>query len=154
TFWGEFGPVLKEGLVGYETPDKDKILELLLAPSTADASALTSLDEYVGRMKEGQEAIYVLTGPKESIAKSPLLEAFVAKGYEVLLFSDANDELWLERAPRFKDKPVQSIARGDAKLGSEDERKKDTEALEAKQKDYGDLLALLRVHLQDEIKEV
>ncbi len=154
SFWGEFGPVLKEGLVGYDTPDKDKLLELLLAPSTAGSSELTSLDEYVGRMKEGQEAIYVLTGPKESVAKSPLLEGFVAKGYEVLLFSDPIDELWLERAQRFKDKPLQSIARGDVKLGSEDERKKATETLEAKQRDYGDLLALLRVYLQDEIKEV
>jgi molecular chaperone HtpG len=72
----------------------------------------------------------------------------------VLLFSDPVDELWLERAPRFKDKPLRSIGRGDVALGSEEERKKATEELEEKQKEYGDLLSCLRVHLQDEIKEV
>jgi molecular chaperone HtpG len=153
--WTEFGPVLKEGLVGYDVQDKEKLLELVMAASTAHASELTSLDEYVGRMKEGQEAIYFLTGSsKETIAKSPLLEAFVAKGYEVLLFADPIDELWLERAPRYKEKALQSIGRGDVKLGSEEEQKKAAASLEDKQKEYGDLLGCLRVHLQDEIKEV
>jgi molecular chaperone HtpG len=106
-------------------------------------------------MKEGQDAIYFLTGPtRESVAQSPLLEAFQAKGYEVLLFSDPIDELWLERAPRFKDKQLASIGRGEVKLGSEEERKKEAESLDQKSKEYGDLLTCLRVHLQDEIKEV
>jgi molecular chaperone HtpG len=72
----------------------------------------------------------------------------------VLLFSDPVDELWLERAPKFKDRPLQSIGRGEVKLGSEEDRKKATEALQEKQREYGDLLAALRAHLQDEIKEV
>jgi molecular chaperone HtpG len=106
-------------------------------------------------MKEGQDAIYFLTGPsKEALAKSPLLEAFVAKGYEVLLFSDPVDELWLERAPRYKDKPMQSIGRGEIKLGTDEDRKKETEALEEKQREYGDLLTCFRVLLADDIKEV
>jgi len=155
--WEEVGPVLKEGLLGGEAQDADKLMELVLAPSTADSAtaATTSLEAYVGRMKEGQEAIYFLTGAsKEAIAKSPLLESFVAKGYEVLLFSDPVDELWLERAPKYKDKPLQSIGRGEIKLGSEQERKKETEALEEKQREYGDLLTCFRVLLEDEIKEV
>jgi molecular chaperone HtpG len=106
-------------------------------------------------MKDGQDAIYFLTGPsREAVAKSPLLEGFAAKGYEVLLFTDPVDELWLERAPRYKDKPLTSIGRGEVKLGSDDDRKKDAEALEEKQKEYGDLLAFFRVKLQEEIKEV
>jgi molecular chaperone HtpG len=154
-FWAEFGPVLKEGLLGYDVQDKDKLLDLLLTGSTADASELTSLSQYVGRMKEGQDAIYFLAGSsKEAVAQSPLLEAFVEKGYEVLLFSDAVDELWLERAPAYKDKPLKSVGRGEIKLGSADDRKKEAEALDEKQKEYGDLLSCLRVHLQDEIKEV
>jgi molecular chaperone HtpG len=154
-FWAEFGPVLKEGLFNYDVPDKDKLLDLLLAPSTAHATDLTSLADYVGRMKEGQDAIYYLTGAsKESVARSPLLEAFVAQGYEVLLFSDAVDEVWLERAPRFKDKPWQSIGRGEVALGSEEERKKASASLEEKQKEYADLLGCFRAQLQDEIKEV
>jgi molecular chaperone HtpG len=154
-FWAEFGPVLKEGLVAYDAQDKDKLLDLVVSASTADPSRLTSLDQYVERMKEGQDAVYFLAGPsKETLAKSPLLEGFVDKGYEVLLFSDPIDELWLERAPRFKDKPLKSIGRGEAKIGSEEERKKAAQAIDEKQKEYGDLLACLRVHVQDEIKEV
>jgi molecular chaperone HtpG len=154
-FWEELGPVLKEGLLSPEAQEREKILDLVLAGSTADTSALTSLEQYVARMKEGQEAIYYLSGSsKEALAKSPLLEAFVAKGYEVLLFSDPVDEVWLDRAPTFKEKPLQSIGRGEIKLGSEEERKKETEALEEKQKAYGDLLTCFRVLLSDEIKEV
>lgn len=152
-FWAAFGPVLKEGLLSYDSQDKDKLLDLTLVASTHSA-LLTSLEDYVGRMKEGQEAIYFLTGPtKEAVAKSPLLETFVAKGYEVLLFADPIDELWLERAPRFKDKTLQSIGRGEVKLGSEEERKKASDELAEKQKEFGDLLACVRVALQDEIKE-
>ena len=126
----------------------------VVAHSTAGAE-LTSLEAYVGRMKDGQDAIYFLTGPsKEALARSPLLEAFVAKGYEVLLFSDAIDELWLERAPRYKDKALRSIGRGEVALGSDDERKQAADALEQQQQEYGDLLACLRVHLQEHVKEV
>ena len=153
-FWAEFGPVLKEGLLAPDQ-DKSKLLELIVTPSTAKPSEPTSLDAYVGRMKEGQGAIYFLTGTsKEAVAASPLLEAFVDKGYEVLLFSDPIDELWLERPPSFKDKQLVSISRGEIKLGSDEDRKQSTEALEASQKQHGELLTSLRVHLQDEIKEV
>jgi molecular chaperone HtpG len=154
-FWAEFGPVLKEGLLAYDVDHKDRLLDLLSARSTRSPDELTSLADYVSRMKEGQDAIYFLTGPtKDAVAQSPLLEAFKAKGYEVLLFSDPIDELWLERAPRFKDKQLVSIGRGEVKLGSEDERKKESDALQEKSKEYADLLACLRVHLQDEVKEV
>jgi molecular chaperone HtpG len=154
-FWGEFGPVLKEGFLAYDTDHKDRLLELLVARSSSSPNELTSLADYVGRMKEGQDSIYFLTGPtRESVAQSPLLEGFKAKGYEVLLFSDPIDELWLERAPRFQEKQLVSIGRGEVKLGSEEERKKEAESLDQKSKEYGDLLTCLRVHLQDEIKEV
>ena len=152
-FWGAFGPVLKEGLLAPDG-DKDKLLDLVLAASTDKAAPLTSLDEYVGRMKQGQDAIYFLTGPHDAIATSPLLERFLERGYEVLLFSDAVDELWLEQAPTYKDKPLRSIARGDIALGSDEERKQATEQLEHQQRELSDLLTCLRVHLQDRVKEV
>jgi molecular chaperone HtpG len=154
-FWAAFGPALKEGLLAYDAQDKDKLLDLVITASTHDPAKLASLDDYVGRMKDGQDAIYFLTGSsKEALARSPLLEAFAAKGYEVLLFADPIDELWLERAPRFKDKPLKSIGRGAVELGSEDERKQTAEALDEKHKQYGDLLSLFRVHLQRDVKEV
>jgi molecular chaperone HtpG len=184
TLWGEVGPVLKEGLLNAEPGDKDKLMELVLASSTfrggdakseakgepatgdadagtakdgnpASAAGLTSLADYVARMKEGQDAIYFLTGSsKEALAKSPLLEAFAAKGYEVLLFSDPVDELWLERAPTFQDKPLKSVGKGEIKLGSDEEQKKEEAAREAKEQEYRDFLTCFRVLLSDEIKEV
>jgi molecular chaperone HtpG len=154
-FWGAFGPVLKEGLLAFDAADKDKLLDLVVTHSTHAADKLVSLDDYVSRMKDGQDAIYFLSGPSyEAISRSPLLEAFTAKGYEVLLFTDPVDELWLERAPKFKDKPLTSIGRGEVKLGSDDERKQAAEALDEKQKEFADLLAFFRVQLQNEVKEV
>ncbi len=153
-FWSNFGPALKEGMLAYEDKDKDKLLELTLAGSTHDAAKLTSLEEYVGRMKEGQDSIYFLTGSsKDAVAKSPMLESFIAKGYEVLLFSDPIDELWLERAPRFKDKSLVSIGRGEVKLGTEEERKKEEGELAEKQKELGDLLSTIQASIHEEIKE-
>ncbi|MGO9837748.1 MAG: molecular chaperone HtpG [Polyangiaceae bacterium] len=153
-FWAQFGAVLKEGLLGFDD-DRDRLLGLLVTKSTAHASDLTSLEQYVGRMKEGQDAIYFLTGASsDAVARSPLLEAFAEKGYEVLLFSDPVDEIWLERTPKFKDKPFQSIGRGEIKLGSDEDKKKETAALDEKKKEYGDLLTSFRVYLQEEIKEV
>ncbi len=153
-FWGNFGPVIKEGLLAPDG-DQEKLLDLVVAATTHDATTPTTLGEYVGRMKEGQDAIYVLTGAsKEAVARSPLLEGFTAKGYEVLLFADPIDELWIEREPKFGDKPLKSIGRGDVQPGTADERKAAEAELEAKRRDLGDLLACLRVHLEGQVKEV
>jgi molecular chaperone HtpG len=175
TFWSELGPVLKEGLATYDAGDQDKLLELVLAHSTHrptgstpvgaepvpdtirgthDASAPTSLAEYVGRMKEGQPAIYFLVGSKDGVARSPLLEAFKDKGYEVLLFSDPIDEFWLEHAPSYQGKPLRSIAKGDVEFGSEEERKQQAAALDEQKAAYNDLLAKLRAILQEQVKAV
>ncbi len=146
-FWKELGPVLKEGLAAYDVPDKDKLLELVLARTTRAASEQVSLAEYVARMKEGQDAIYYLVGAPDTVAHSPLLEAFAEKGYEVLLFSDAIDELWLERAPRYSDKPMKAIDRGAIDLGAKD-------TADADKQRFAELLAALRVALQEDVKEV
>jgi molecular chaperone HtpG len=152
-FFAEFGPVLKEGLLAPDA-DHEKILELVVASSTVKSEG-TTLDDYVTRMKEGQDAIYYLAAPTRAAASSsPVLERFTQQGYEVLLFSDPIDEVWLDNAPAFKDKKLVSASRGEIKLGNEEQRKKESETLEQQQKDFADLLSLLRVHLQDEIKEV
>jgi molecular chaperone HtpG len=154
TFWSELGPVVKEGLATYDSTDQDKLLDLVLATSTNDPATPTSLGEYVGRMKEGQPAIYFLVGGKDAVARSPLLETFKDKGYEVLLFSDPIDEFWLEHAPSYQGKPMRSIARGDVELGSEDERKATAAALDEQKAQYSDLLARLRAVLQEQVKAV
>ena len=155
SFWSAFGPVLKEGLLAMESTDRDKLLDLVLATSTAQGSEPSDLAGYVSRMQPGQDKIYFLAGESaEAVANSPLLEAFVDKGYEVLLFSDPVDEIWLERAPDFDGKRMQSIARGEVELGSEADRKQASEELEKLQGEYKTLLGQMRVALQDEIKEV
>ena len=158
TFWREFGPVMKEGLLGFEEADNEKLLDLVMAYSTkkdGKATDLTTIEAYVERMPAEQTAIYVLTGSSpEAAAKSPLLESFAAKNIEVLLFADPVDELWIERAPKYKGKNIVSVGRGEVKLGSEAEQKQEAETLAEKQREFADLLACFRVHLQQDVKEV
>lgn len=155
SFWSELGPVMKEGLVAQDANDKNRVMELMLASSTHEENKLTTLDDYVSRMKEGQDAIYYLSGPNaDTVRRSPLLETFRAKGYEVMLFSDPIDELWLERSPSFKDKPLKAIGKGEVELGTEEEKKSAQQAKEEKERELKDLLTGIRAHLQDDVKEV
>lgn len=154
-FWQAFGPALKEGLVGGEPKEQERILNLTLTTSTHEDGKLTSLSDYVERMKEGQDVIYYMTGPSLSAVKnSPHLEAFAAKGYEVLWFTDPIDEIWLERGLTFKDKAFKSVGQGDVDLGTEEEKKEAEEKREDKERELKDLLSALRSSLQEEVKEV
>jgi molecular chaperone HtpG len=153
TFWTEFGAVLKEGLLGFDE-GQDKLLELVLAAST-DGPELTGLAEYVGRMKEGQPAIYYLTAASRDAAeRSPHLEAFRARGYEVLLYLDPIDELWLRMRREFEGKTLASVAQGTVDLGSEEDKKKEEAAREETNERFKDLLLALRAALQDDVKDV
>jgi molecular chaperone HtpG len=153
TFWTEFGAVLKEGLLGFEE-GQDKLLELVLAPSTEGAEP-TALAAYVTRMKEGQPAIYYLTAvSREAAERSPHLEAFRARGYEVLFFLDPIDELWLRLRREFEGKKLTSVAQGTPDLGAEADRKKDEPAREETTERFKDLLLALRAALQDDVKDV
>jgi molecular chaperone HtpG len=156
TFWAEFGPAFKEGLLGFAPEkDKEKLLSLVLAASTHHQSELSSLDDYVERMKEGQDAIYYAFGASRRAAEqSPHLEAFREKGYEVLLLSDQVDEVWLQSTSEYRGKKLQSVGRGEIELGTAEERKHSEEALEEKQREYKDLLNCIRVHMQEDLKEV
>jgi molecular chaperone HtpG len=153
--WSQFGPVLKEGLLDY-AEDRERILDLVLAPSSADETKLVSLAEYVERMPAHQEAIYFIAGPKlDVLRRSPHLEAFKEKGVEVLFFVDPVDEVWLGQGPvDYREKPWKSIGHGEVDLGSDDEKEKKKEALEQREADLSDLLKTLRSALQDDVKEV
>ncbi len=154
-FWAEFGPVLKEGLLDW-TEKKERILDLTLCASTAHESRLTALDEYVERMPEDQEAIYYLSGPSRRVlASSPQLEAFRARGIEVLLFTDPVDEVWLQQAPpEYRGKHFQSAAEGDVALGSDEEKEQAAARAEEQESDYKGLVAAVRAAIQDQVKEV
>jgi molecular chaperone HtpG len=153
TFWTEFGAVLKEGLVGFEE-GHERILELIVAPST-EGPEPASLGAYVARMKEGQPAIYYATAATREVAeRSPHLEAFRARGYEVLFFLDPVDELWLRLPRQFEGKTLTSVATGAVDLGTEDEKKQAAAAREEKSEELKDLLLALRAALQDDVKDV
>jgi molecular chaperone HtpG len=114
-FWGNFGAVLKEGI--WEDSDhRDELAHLARFRSSAQ-DGLVSFAEYVGRMKEGQEAIYFLTGDNaDLIAKSAQLEGFRARGVEVLLLDDQIDSFWPERLDSFDSKPIRSVTQSAADL--------------------------------------
>jgi len=144
-FWPEFGAVLKEGLVGLDE-NQERILELVLAPSTQ--GELTSLAEYVGRMKDGQDAIYYMTAATQSAAeRSPHLEAFRDKGFEVLFFTDPVDELWLRLDRQFQGKKLVSVATAGVTPGASSEEAPAADELQP-------LLDKLRALLQDHVKDV
>ncbi|HEB88014.1 MAG TPA: molecular chaperone HtpG [Deltaproteobacteria bacterium] len=155
SFWAEFGPVVKEGLLDFQEK-RERILDLVLAPSTADEGKLTSLAAYKERMPEDQKAIYYIAGPKLDVLKrSPHLEAFREKGIEVLFLTDPVDEVWVSQGPiAYQDLPFKSIGHGEVELGSEEEQEKAKEALAREEENLGDLLKAIRAAIQDEVKEV
>ncbi|HYM03126.1 MAG TPA: molecular chaperone HtpG [Stellaceae bacterium] len=157
-FWENFGAVLKEGL--YEDHEhRDQLLPLMRFRSTA-GDALVSLDEYVGRMRPGQDAVYTITGDNvDLVRKSPQLEGFRARGVEVLLLTDPIDEFWMPALGQYKDHPLKSVTRGAADLGKIEasEEKKDGQDKAASAPTEGaiaSLVALFKLSLGDVVKDV
>lgn len=154
TFWGEFGRVLKEGLF-QDQKNRDTLLDLCLFPTTHSPDQPTSLADYVGRMKPGQDKIYFMTGESRTAAEhSPHLEAFREKGCEVLLLTDTVDEIWTQTSHEYKEKSFQSAAKGVAELGSEEERKTAEEERKKKEETSKSLLEFLCKRLDAYVKEV
>ena len=155
TFWSEFGRVLKEG-PGEDFANKEKIAGLLRFASThLDTEAqVVGFKDYIGRMKEGQEAIYYITADSFAAAQhSPHLEIFRKKGIEVLLLSDRVDEWMLGGLTEFEGKKLQAIAKGDLDLGKlEDEAEKESKKqIEDASKDF---IEKVKKTLGEQVKEV
>ena len=118
-FWKEFGQVLKEGPIE-DNENRDRIARLLRFSTTHNDSEIqsVSLDDYIARMKEGQEKIYYVSGENHlAVKNSPHLEIFRKKGIEVLLLSDRVDEWLTGYLSEYEGKSLESIARGDLDLG-------------------------------------
>ncbi len=151
-FWTDFGAVLKEG-VGEDHANQERLAKLLRFASTHSDTGV-SLTDYVGRMKEGQEAIYYITAESLAAAKSsPQLEIFRKKGIEVLLLVDRVDEWMLAHLFEFDGKPLQSVAKGAVDLGKlqdEGEKKLAEEAAEA----FKPVLERLKEALKNRAKDV
>lgn len=146
-FWKNFGKVLKEGIT-QDFDAKDKLLSLCLFESTNDAEKVTTLKDYVSRMKDDQKAIYYMTGPsRRAIEHSPHLEAFQAKGYEVLLFTDPVDEMMVQMVWEFETKKLKSVAKGIADLD-------DDRDLAKQLKEYSKLMDVLQAKLNENVRQV
>ncbi|GGM64300.1 chaperone protein HtpG [Micromonospora sonchi] len=154
TFWTEFGAAVKEGLID-DSDNQDVLLEILSVVSTHDEAELTDLAGYVGRMKDGQSDIYYATGEnRATIENSPHMEAFRAKGYEVLLLTDPVDEVWVERVGSYDGRALRSVAKGQVDLDTEEERKEAESERERQRAEYADLLGWMGGVLADSVKEV
>ena len=151
-FWKDFGAVLKEG-VGEDHANHERLCKLFRFASL-HADEGVSLSDYVGRMKEGQEAIYVITADSLAAAKSsPQLEIFRKKGIEVLLLTDRVDEWMLSHLYEFDGHPLRSVTKGAVDLGKlqdEAEKKQAEEATTA----IKPVLDRLKATLKDRVKDV
>ncbi len=176
SFWANFGAVLKEGLIA-DVDAREQLLAVSTFASTRPAQAGvgdaasgsdetprdderdddevgTTIAEYVSRMADGQEEIYYLTGTsRAAVENSPHLEAFRARGVEVLILTDPVDEVWVDAVGEVDGKRLRSVAKGDVDLsgiGSESEDRED----EPDAAEFADLLTWLGEELSDEVKQV
>ena len=139
-FWKNFGMAFKEGI--YEDPaNRVEIAELSRFYSTNSEDKLTSLDEYISRVKEGQTTIYYITGDDiPTLRNNPQLEAFKEKGLEVLLLTDPIDEFWVQTLTNFKGYPIKHVSQADVDLKFE---RKEPKADEGSLKKLTDFMAEL-----------
>ena len=147
-FWKNFGMAFKEGI--YEDPaNRVEIAELSRFYSTNSEDKLTSLDEYISRVKEGQTTIYYITGDDiPTLRNNPQLEAFKEKGLEVLLLTDPIDEFWVQTLTNFKGYPIKHVSQADVDLKFE---RKEPKSDEGSLKKLTDFMAEL---FKDEVGKV
>lgn len=154
-FWEQFGKVLKEGPVE-DSANREQILKLLRFTSTHSdgENPTTSLEDYISRMKEGQEKIYFITADNYTAAKnSPHLEVFLKKDIEVILMFDRVDEWMMGHITEFDGKQLQSVAKGELDLGKiegedgDDEEKKTPE-------EASKVVERIKAVLEDKVEDV
>lgn len=156
-FWENFGSVLKEGL--YEDAEsRADLLKLLRCRSTA-GEIFVSLDDYINRMKEGQETIFYICGENaEKLARNPHIEGFKAKNVEVLLLTDTVDDFWPPAVGEYKGKTFKSVTRAGEELGkikgSDTDKAKDDSKAAMLDQDTTSLIALMKLTLGESVKDV
>lgn len=146
-FYREFGKPLKEGL--YQDYENKEALQELVRFKSTRVEGLTSLKEYLDRMGPDQQAIYYITGERESdLRNSPLLEMYRNKGIEVLIMDDEIDEIVIPSVGRYKDFELKSVNRSDA---AEDLK---SEADKKEEKAVEPLIGKIKAALGDRVKDV
>lgn len=149
-FWKNFGLQIKFGIYNDYGMHKEMLQDLLMFTSSHEMK-LTTLDEYVSRMKEGQEVIYYVAGENlDKLDKLPSAELVKDKGYEILYLTDNVDEFALQVMMNYQEKNFKNIAQGDLNLESEEEKKEIEEKAEANK----DLLTDLKETLKDKVSDV
>ncbi|WOL05281.1 hypothetical protein Cni_G14008 [Canna indica] len=122
-FWNEFGKSIKLGIIE-DAQNRNRLAKLLRFESTKSEGKLTSLDEYISRMKPGQKDIFYITGTsKEQLEKSPFLERLTKKNYEVIFFTDPVDEYLMQYLMDYEDKKFQNVSKEGLKLGKDSKLK-------------------------------
>ncbi len=163
SFWGQFGAVLKEGL--YDAPEhRVELLKVCRFFSSHDGGEkLTSLEDYVSRMKDGQDKIFYITGESlASLRNSPQLEGFRARGLEVLFLTDTVDDFWLQKVLDYDGKAFKSVTKGSVNLDNFDkdkqqsgtEEKSENTAPKQEQANIGGLIVRLADLLQDKVQNI
>jgi molecular chaperone HtpG len=148
-FWANFGSVLKEG-IHTDSGHHDELVELLRYRTSESGDAKISFAAYLEAMPEDQDAIYYITGEKaEALAHSPHLEACRARGYQVILMTDAIDEWVVQDLKEYKDKPLRSVSQGDLDLGDDED-----EAAEEAAKEIETTITRATELLKEQVKEV
>lgn len=154
TFWGQFGPAIKEGL--YDAADhREALFKICRFYSTHDnGEKFVSLEEYVERMGEDQKEIYYITGENlDALKNSPQIEGFKARGIEVLFFTDTIDDFWLQNVTDYKGKEFKSVTKGDIDLGDAPKDKDSDDKEEAKE-ERTELLERMKTILSEEVDSV
>ena len=176
-FWNHYSRLLKMGAAD-DFDNRERILKLLRFVSTftvnEDAKKaetdmeneeqdeetkqhqnLVSFDQYIDRMKPGQDAIYVISGETlETLKKSPHLEAFLQKEYEVLFLTDQYDEYLFTTVTEYKGKSIKFVGRGEVELGTEEEKKEQRDKVEEQKKEFDDLMKAIEKALPNEVSSV
>ena len=154
TFVSNFNRPMKEGLYG-DFANRDEIAEIVRFKSTDPAGEgdgnWTSFADYVQRMKEGQKAIYYITGTDEkNLRSSPLLEAYKKKGFEVLLMADDIDDIVISSLNKYKDFELKAVNRA----GSDEELGVDKDEAKKKEEEFKDAVAKIKKALDGRVKDV
>ncbi|KAG4955210.1 hypothetical protein AAZX31_14G204100 [Glycine max] len=122
-FWNEFGKSIKLGIIEDAT-NRNRLAKLLRFESTKSEGKLTSLDQYISRMKTGQKDIFYITGTsKEQLENSPFLERLKKKNFEVIFFTDPVDEYLMQYLMDYEDKKFQNVSKEGLKLGKDSKDK-------------------------------
>ena len=154
-FFNEFGAAFKEGI--YEVFERKKSLIYISLFKSSNSEKLTSLNEYISRMKKDQNDIYYISGESiEQILTSPQIEGFKSRGLEVIYMTDPIDEFWLPSMNEYEGKPFKSITKGAIDLSKFDIQKdKGSKSKKpATKKDIDNLISEMKNHLGDKVKDI